>query len=349
MRFLSYVSIASMLIVGCSSDNKQTAPPKPPPTAVDVMIARSAALSDRMEFNGSVLASESVELHVESSGRLVSIYQNDGVTVKSGTLLAKVNDAELQAQLRQQNVQLDLARKHKTRLEQLVSVNGVNQSDYDEAVSKVASLEAAVDVIKAQIEKTEVRARFDGTLGLRTVSSGAYVTPQTILGSLQQKGKIKIDFTVPEQYRSSVRTGMPVTIVGTGSTRDTVTGVVSATEAQVNSATRNLRCRVSISSGEYMPGSFVKVLVPRSTSCISVPSQCIIPDAVSDKVITVRNGKGTFTNIRTGARTRGYVEIVEGLSEGDTVIVTGVLFVRPDSPVKIRSIKTFDSSGEELD
>ncbi|MFM9050727.1 MAG: efflux RND transporter periplasmic adaptor subunit [Bacteroidota bacterium] len=344
MRISKFITAVSLTVLSCSSDSKQTAPPKPPPTAVDVMVAQFTTLADRLECNGSVLASESVELRVESSGRLISIYQKDGVFVKAGTLLAKVNDAELQAQLRQQNILLELARKNKSRLEQLVALNGVNQSDYDEAVSKVATIEAAIDVIKAQIEKTEVRARFDGVLGLRTVSVGAYVTPQTLLGILQQKGQVKVDFTVPEQYRSYVKIGSRINIAGTGTSRDTLVGTVSATETQVNSSTRNLVCRVLLSYDGFLPGSFVKVLIPRATSCIAIPSQCIIPDAVSDKVLVVKEGKGSFANIRTGARTRGFVEVIDGLSEGDSVIVTGVLFVRPDSPVKIRSVKTFDTT-----
>ncbi|MFM7216825.1 MAG: efflux RND transporter periplasmic adaptor subunit [Bacteroidota bacterium] len=351
MRIFKILPIIIAGVLSCTSDQKQTAPPPSPPTAVDVIVAAPILLSDVVECNGSVVASESVELHVETAGRLVSIYPNDGATVRSGTLLAKVNDAELQAQLRQQTVQLDLARKQKTRLEQLVAVNGVNQSDYDDAVNKVAVLEASIEMTKAQIEKTEVRARFDGTLGIRTVSPGAYVTPQTMLGTLQEKGTLKIDFTIPEQYRDVLRTGMTLRILQSGGNKDSATATLSAIDPQVNPETRNLRCRAKLTSGKTMPGAFVKVLVPRSTNCIAVPSQCIIPDAVSDKVLVVKEGKGLFANVRTGARTRGYVQLVEGISEGDTVIATGVLFVRPKSPVKVRSViqPELPSSGKGVD
>lgn len=342
MRSLPIIIFLSVLIISCSGDQKQAGGSGPAPVAVDVLIAAETILSNELEGNGTVLSREMVELRPETSGRLVQLKLTDGAFVRKGTLLAKINDAELQAQLRQQTVQLDLARRNKGRYEELLTVNGVNQADYDAAVNEVAALEAAVDITRAQIEKTEVRAPFDGRLGLRMVSPGAYVTPQTLLGTLQESDQVKIDFTLPEQYGERIRTGMDVRVIGAG--ENEVFAVIQAIDPQVNTSTRNLRVRAGLKSGYLKPGSFVKVRVQDPVQGIVVPTEAIIPDAVSSKLILVRQGKGVFVNVKTGFRTPDFVHIAEGLTKGDSIVVTGVLFVRPNAPIKVRSVKPLVTS-----
>ena len=159
------------------------------PVTVDVIIAEKVNFPSTIEVNGVTLSEEMIELHPEISGRITYLNIPDGATVKEGAILAKINDADLQAQLEQQRIQLDLALKTEQRLKQLLTVNGINQSDYDVALSQVNSVKANIKVLKAQIDKTVVRASFSGKLGLRMVSPGAYVTPQTSLGTLQESTK----------------------------------------------------------------------------------------------------------------------------------------------------------------
>jgi membrane fusion protein (multidrug efflux system) len=335
-----YLCFSLFFLAACGGDKKSAAPPTSP-TSVDVMIAGYTETADILECNGSVLAAEMVELHPETSGRLVTVSMSDGAHVARGTLLAKINDAELQAQLRQQQVQLDLARKNKARFEKLLLVNGVNQADYDAAIGQVASLEAAVDITKAQIDKTELRAPFSGTLGLRQVSAGAYVKPETVLGMLQEDGPLRIDFTLPEQFVGRLKKGTPLQIItGTG---DTLLSQVAAFDPQVNAITRNIKARAMVRSSALLPGAYVKVQLQHPIKGMLVPTQSIIPDAISDKLMLVKDGKGKFVNVKTGFRTSDLVEIKEGISVGDTIIVTGVLFVRPKADVKIRAVK--DLSG----
>lgn len=335
MRLLYSLSIG-FLLLACSG-KKSEAPLKPPPVAVDVIVASEMDIPEDLTGNGTVLPAEVVELHMESSGRLISLNMKDGAFVRKGVLLAKTNDAELQAQLRQQRVRLDLARKNKDRYEKMLSVNGINQADYDEAVNEVASLEAAVDMTLAQIEKTELRAPFDGILGLRMVSPGAYITPQTVLGSILEEGPLRIDFTVPEQYASGLKQGKTLFIIAANG--DSASAILLAVDPQANTATRNVRARAVVQEGKLTPGAYVKVRLRRQLKGIVIPTPCIIPDAVANKVILVREGKGTYVPIKTGLRTDEVVQVTEGLTAGDSVIVTGVLFVRPNAPVKIRSVK----------
>lgn len=342
MRHRSFLLPLSLLILfSCKQSGPPAGAERTAPAAVDVMVAGLDTVPQDIEVNGTVLAQESVELRPETSGRIVELDMEDGAVVGKGALLARVNDAELRAQLRQQEVQLELARKNLDRLNQLLAVNGVNQADIDATVSQVASLDAAVKVTQAQLDKTEIRAPFAGRLGLRQISPGAYVTPATLLTTLQATDRIKVDFAVPETYGRRLKKGMPVLLEDMNG--NTLTAEVSAIEPLVNATTRNIKVRALLPQNDLVPGSFVKVRLRQSADGILVPTAAVIPDALSSKVVVVRAGKGKFVNVKTGVRTPDFVEITEGLSQGDSVIVTGVLFVRPNAPVKVRSVRSRSS------
>lgn len=309
------------------------------PVTVDVIVAQKVLFPSSIEVNGESLSEEMVELHPEISGRLTYLNIPDGATVEKGTLLAKINDADLQAQLEQQKVQLDLAVKTEKRLKELLAVNGINQSDYDAALSQVNTTDANIKVLNAQIDKTVVRAPFSGKLGLRMVSPGAYVTSLTLLGTLQQSDNIKIDFTVPEFYANLVRVGKTVSIQ-TNESDEKQPAVISALEPQINIDTRNIKVRARLKRGNISPGTFLKVLLNKDEEGIVVPSNALIPDASSNQVIVVKKMKAVFVNVETGIRNADVVEILSGINSGDTIVISGVLFVRPNSFLKIRNIKT---------
>ncbi len=308
------------------------------PVTVDVIIAKKVVFPSTIEVNGVSLSEEMIELHPEISGRITYLNIPDGALVEKGAVLVKINDADLQAQLEQQKIQLDLAQKTEQRLKQLLTVNGINQSDYDVALSQVNSVNANIKVLKAQIDKTVVRAAFSGRLGLRMVSPGAYVTPQTLLGTLQETENIKIDFTVPEYYKDLARVGNKI-LIQTNESDEKQTAVISAIEAQINVETRNIKVRARLQNSNISPGTFVKVLLGRDEEGIVVPSNALIPDASSNQVVIVKNRKAVFVKVETGMRNADVVELSDGINPGDTIIVSGVLFVRPDALVKIRTVK----------
>jgi membrane fusion protein (multidrug efflux system) len=306
---------------------------------VDVIVAKKVHFPSTIEVNGESLSEEMIELHAEISGRLIYLNIPDGAVVQKGTVLAKINDADLQAQLEQQKVQLNLAVKTEQRLRELLTVNGINQADYDAALSLVNTINANIKVLNAQIDKTVVRAAFSGKLGLRMVSPGAYVTPLTLLGTLQEADNIKIDFTLPEFYANMARVGNTV-FIQTNESEDKLPAVISAIEPQINSATRNIKARARLNSGKISPGSFVKVLLTKDEEGILVPSNALIPDAASNQVVIIRKSKTIFANVETGTRNADLVQLSGGVKEGDTIVVSGVLFVRPNTLVKIRAVKT---------
>jgi membrane fusion protein (multidrug efflux system) len=341
MRLIQFLTFPLLMValLSCSSKAKDKATDKEkPPVAVDVIVAGNSSFSSDIEVNGTVLSNEMVELHPEVGGRLTYLNIPDAAFVKAGTILARVNDADLQAQLQQQKVQLDLAVKTEQRLKKLLEVNGVDQASYDAALSQVNLINANINVLKAQIDKTVIKAPFDGKLGLRLVSEGAYVSTATIIGTLQQTDKIKIDFAVPEAYQSLVKIGKTVSIQTNESNED-MHATISAIEPQINTTTRNIKVRARLDKGNISPGAFVKVLLNEKMKGIVVPTNSIIPDALSSQVVVLKKGKAVFQNVETGIRNSDVVEITSGIQAGDSIIVSGVLYVRPDGKVKVKKVR----------
>lgn len=341
-KFLSFFVLISVLTSCGGSDKEKKGAAnqagQQPPVFVDVILASYQPLTNTIEANGSVVANETTELRPEVSGRLTYLNIPEGRSVSKGMVLARINDADLQAQLTKLRAQLSLAEKTEERLRKLLEVEGINRADYDVAVNQVNTIRADIGVTQANISRTVVRAPFSGTIGLRNVSPGAYVSPQTVLATLQQVSRSKIDFTLPEAYANAVKTGKDVVVDINGEKRR---ATVLAVEPTANTATRNVTVRAIVDNGVINPGSFVKVLIDAGSKAktILVPTASIIPEANARKVIVVKNGKGINTTVETGLRTASGVEILSGLNEGDSVVVTGVLYVRPNSKLKVRSVK----------
>ena len=211
LKLIIGISLILAAMISCKSKAKeQTGNKERPPVPVEVIIAANTDFASDIEVNGTVLSEEMIEIHPEVSGRITYLNIPDGAKVTEGTVLARINDADLQAQLQQQKVQLELAEKTEQRLKKLLEVNGVDQASYDAALSQVNLYNANINVLQAQIDKTVVKAPFTGRLGLRLVSEGAYVSTATAIGTLQQTDKIKIDFSVPESYENLVKIGSSI-------------------------------------------------------------------------------------------------------------------------------------------
>jgi membrane fusion protein (multidrug efflux system) len=311
------------------------------PTMVDVIVAKSQSIGNQVEVNGTVVASEFAELRPEVSGLLTFLSVPEGSVIQKGTVIARVNSADLEAQLNKLKVQLDLAETTEKRLKQLIDINGVNQADYDISINTVNGLKADMQYTQALIEKTVVRAPFTGTIGLRKVSAGSYVSPNSVIASMQQLTQLRVDFTVPEVYQNYVSKGSSVQILVDESKGTRQSARIIASEPQVNQSTRNLTVRAVLNGTSLTPGSFVKVYLNEGAekSSILIPANSIIPEARSKKVVTVKNGKAAFVSVETGARQEEYIEVTKGLSVGDSVVVSGVLFARPDAPVKVRAVR----------
>jgi len=329
-----------LLLNSCNSKNKTNEKKATPPAAIDVSIAKLETYNNTIQANGTIIANEYIEIKPEINGRIVSLNINEGKPVAEGTLLAKIFDDDLQAQLKKYQAQLKIAQTTEQRLKNLIQANGINQQDYDIAANNVNNTQADIDYTKAQIRKTEIRAPFSGIIGLRMISKGAFVSQNTVLASLQQIQQLKVDFVLPENYANLLKTGRKVAIINNN---EKLTATIIAIEPLINTATRNIKVRALLNSkkANINPGAFVKVNIGEDElrKAILIPTNCIIPDTRNSKVALIKNGKVTLTPIETGYRSKDKVEIIKGIEVGDTFAINGILFLKPNAVVKIKSVK----------
>ena len=346
MKFLVISFIAVCTLAGCSSKRKeeataqQKAGPRPP-AKVDVYIVQAKTVTESLEIPGTLVANESTEIHPEISGRIISLYVREGAFVGKGSLLAKLYDADLQAQRRKLEVQLKIAQSSENRSQQLLKIGGISREDYDVASLNVSNIRADLDIIRTSISKTEIRAPFSGKLGLKEVSTGAFVTPASVITSIQKTTGLRLDFNVPEKYTGQIRPGQYVNFTVEGNERN-YTATVMATESGIAEETRSLTIRALVKGDEtgLIPGAFAKVKLEFTPdpNAIMIPTQAIIPQARGKKVYVYNNGKADFIDVETGIRDSSNVQITSGLSKGDTVIVTGLLSLKPEAKVSIKRI-----------
>lgn len=311
------------------------------PAVVNVIVVRSDRVESRLTVAGSVLANEEALLKPEAAGKIISLNVKEGTEVQRGQLLVKLNDAPLQAQLKKAQVQQTLAQERGERLKKLLEVRGVSQEEYDVAQTALNAAAADVELVKAQIEETEIRAPFSGIIGLRNVSEGSYVSNSDVIASIQQTDPVKIDFAVPEKYASQVHAGDTVLVAVEGTRKD-YTAKVYAIDPKIDPATRSLRVRAICSNPkrEIFPGAYARVtLVLRSASAPTLPTMAVIPDLRGQKAYVVKQGLAQPVKIETGARTDSTIEVISGINPGDSVITSGLLQIKPGSPVKIQELK----------
>ncbi|MCX6203376.1 MAG: efflux RND transporter periplasmic adaptor subunit [Bacteroidetes bacterium] len=338
MRKLFILSFVCMIAaVGCKEKPKSSDKFNAnAPVFVDIAIAATQVVDKSVEVNGSVLAAESIELRPEINGRITYLQIPEGKTVQAGTILAKINDADLQAQLEKIKVQLELANINEQRNLQLLKVKGINQSDYDISLQQVKSSKADLAYTQSLIDKTIVKAPFTGQIGLRQVSLGAFINTTSTIATLQKTDKLKIDFTLPEMFESYVKVGKSIKVQGIESGKTKLNASIFAIEPQINTTTRNIKVRAQL-QGKMLPGAYVKVYLAENSKkpIIMVPTNVIIPESKSKQVAIVKNGMAQFVDVETGYRTASAVEIVKGINVGDSVIVAGMLFVRQGNKLKV--------------
>jgi membrane fusion protein (multidrug efflux system) len=311
------------------------------PMQVDATILRPGTMTERLRTTGTLRADESVELTPEASGKVTSIQFEEGAQVQAGALLVQINDAELQAERKRLEHRLELASAQAERQKRLLAEGGVSQETYDATANEVEVLKAELELIEARIEKTQVRAPFGGGVGLRAVSEGAYVTPQTRITTLQRVDPIKIDFSVSEKYAARLQAGQPISFSVRG-IEESRNGEVYATDTQVDADTRTLqvRARAPNPDGLLRPGMFAEVTVTLGTidDALVVPSFAVVPTLDGQRVFVAENGTAQPRNITLGMRTDSTVQVTDGLSLRDTVITSGIQELRAGLPVRLEML-----------
>ena len=304
-------------------------------------VVKKTTYNQQVETNGTLVAGEFIEIKSEISGRVVQQFLSDGVDVQKGALLVKLFDGDLRAQFNKFSTQLLLAEANENRLRNLLVIKGISQQEYDNALGEVNNLKADMELVRVNMTKTEVRAPFAGRLGLRMVSDGAYVTPAVVMSNLFQNRTLKLDFSVAEKFINKFKKGQNVTFfIDAESQAHQAT--ISAIEPQIDLATRTQKIRAMVNNSKniFSAGTFVRVSLNAAApeNAILIPSQAIIPEARNKKVMLLKNGKCVAQIVEVGERESDKVQIIKGLSEGDTIAVSGIMQLKPEMAVKLSQI-----------
>lgn len=301
------------------------------PPVFSGIIAEGFPINRNIEAPGTILANETTDMQPEISGRVVSINFKEGNYVKAGTLLVKLFDADLQAQLKKLAVQLNIAEATEKRQKELLAINGTSQQDFDNASLNVNNIKADMDLLKVRIAQTEVRAPYNGKLGLRNISLGAYVNPSTIITNISQMDVIKVEFAVPEKYAHEMMPNKVLTL-RTANLEKVYYATVVASQNLISAETRNLMVKAIVKhpDNRITPGTFVEVSIGLgyNSNAIMIPTQAIIPSTRTKRVIVFRDGKAVFQDVKTDFRDASRIEVTEGISLGDTIITSGLLSIK---------------------
>lgn len=305
---------------------------------VRAVVLSQQGLTDGIFVSGSLVPDEEVNLSFESSGKITDIFFKEGTHVEKGELLAKINDAPLQADLRKKQAQVKLMQDRLFRAKALLEKEAVSKEAFQEAEANLAALEAEIEGVEAQIEQTELRAPFSGIIGLRQVSVGAYATTTTEVATLTKTAPLKVEFNVPERYAGMLPEGTELTFTAEGDLT-TRNAKVYASDSRVDPETRTFAIRAIYpnADGKLIPGRYVNVnlVTQRFDNTLAVPSEAIVSEMGIDKVFVCKNGKAQPVEIAKGLRTDAMVQVLRGLVPGDTVITSGTMQLRSGQNVVV--------------
>ncbi len=312
---------------------------------VKVLVARPSDLQEVIKATGTLIADEQVDLTFETQGKIKEIYFTEGTRVSQGQLLAKLNDDDLQAQLKKLNLQNNLLQEKANRQKILLEREAISRESYDQLITDLQSNEAEIKIILVNIAKTEIRAPFDGIIGLRYLSEGAYVNPGMRVARLIKIRPLKVEFSIPERYAGNVKVGNILSFRIEGSPEE-YRASVYAVEPIIDAATRTITLRALFPNEQMQlqPGRYVTVqlIIREKKDAIKLPTEAIIPELGSEKVFVINNGKAADTKVTIGLRTPEFVEVTKGIKAGDTVIVSGIMQLRAGMPVNIIAVDSTD-------
>ncbi|MGV3586213.1 MAG: efflux RND transporter periplasmic adaptor subunit [Adhaeribacter sp.] len=306
---------------------------------VSGVVVQPQEFANTLAVTGSIEANEQVEIRGQVAGIIQSITFEEGSLVKKGQVLVKVDDTELRAQLSQALTRQSLAAENARRAQLLLQKEAISREELDVAAAELKSLQAQTQLIQAQLAKTTIRAPFSGRIGLRNVSAGGYLTPETVVANLVSTDPVKLTFSVPEKYANQVKNNTEITFTVAGTT-EKYTAKVYAIEPGIEATTRTLQLRAKAANpnGALRPGSFANVVLPLTTinDALLVPTQAIVPVQNGKKVFVTENGKAKEVMVEASTRTEKDILITSGLKAGDTVLTTGIMTLKPDAPVKVK-------------
>ena len=307
------------------------------PASVLVATVRSQPFAQDMEAIGTARANEALDVTAKVSNRIAAIRFREGQQVKEGDVLVEFDGDQLRASLAEAEAALSDSRSQFSRSKELYATKALSEVVLVQLQATLSANEARVAGARSLLNDTVIRAPFAGRVGLRQISVGSLVSPGAVITTLDDTSVIKLDFSVPEVFLASLREGLEITAHTTAYAATTFKGVVSSIDSRLDPLSRAIivRARIENRDGRLKPGMLMTVKLMRSEApALMIPEQALVPEGDRKFVFAVRDSKALRMEVKTGRRRPGEVEILNGLTEGDVIVVEGTQKVRDGAPVK---------------
>ncbi|MEX1220669.1 MAG: efflux RND transporter periplasmic adaptor subunit [Idiomarina sp.] len=330
---VAYVFLVAEQGADGGNDNAESVP-------VRVQVAEESEFRDIIEALGTAQANESVVITAQSQELVESIYFDDGENVEKGDLLVELDSREEQARVQELEFRLQEAKRQYGRLQNLARENVASRQQLEEQDVLVKEITALLEVAETQLAKMKISAPFSGRLGIRQISLGALVSPGDVITTLDDVSPIKVDFNVPELYFASLQEGQSVITRSAAYPGEQFEGEIRSIDSRVDPLTRSIlvRARVNNEDGRLRPGMLLRVTLLRSVDTTMVlPEKALIPIRDRQYVYVINeNNRAVQTEVTIGRRKPGVVEIINGIEDGDKIVIEGIVRLRDGVPVTIQ-------------
>jgi membrane fusion protein (multidrug efflux system) len=299
--------------------------------------------TDQIEAVGTLLAQESASISANVTEAVVELRFDDGQPVKAGDILARLDSVEEEATREAARAALAEQSREINRLSDLVKQGAAPAVRLEERETLAELARRRLEEAEAKLADRKIVAPFDGIVGLRRISVGALVTPGTVIATLDQISRMKLDFTVPESFLSDLKPGLKIAAVSTAYPDRKFEGTVTQIDSRIDPVTRSVAVRAEIPNpdGELRPGMLMTTLLHRNPrTSPAVPERAVVPVGRESFVYLVRrtpDGKASAERvpIKAGAREPGIVEALSGLKPGDEIVTDGVMGLTTGAPLQI--------------
>lgn len=324
------------MFISCSGSDQKNGSNNSKSISVRYLVVSEDTFNTNYTTNGNILPFEEVNVRSEITGRVQSIHFEEGQLIKKGQLIISLDARELQADLEKTNVLLRQSKIDLDRRESLLESKAISQEEFDQFSNRHEELQATRSQLIARMDAYQVRAPFNGTIGLRYVSEGAMVSVGDLFTNVAVQNPLKIEFAIPEKYAQVIRVGDKIKF-NVRNLKDTLEATVYAKDSRIQSDSRALRVRAEFDNhdGRITPGGFASVVYPLQVNdkAILIPTDAIISQNDGEFVIKINGGIAQKIKISTTERTSTSALVSSGLQNNDTIALTGLLYLRDGIPV----------------
>lgn len=312
-------------------------------TSVKTTTVKLAEFTDSVEAIGTTRANEQVLITSKYSELVEELFFTDGQIVNKGDVLVKLNNQEELAKVNELNANLSESMAQFKRYQDLLNNKAISKSLVDQQEAKVKAIAAQLQSAHTKLDDLTIKAPFSGVLGFREISVGAYINAGSVITSLDDLSVIKIDFTLPERFLTTVQVGQSLTAYSSAYKNQPFIGHISSIDSRINPITRSLKVRAQISNEDLKlrPGMLLNLtLVLQQETLLQLPESTILPIEDKHFVFVVVDGAGDKQiaqrkSIIIGRRHRGIVEVLRGIEQGEQVVTEGALKLRDGAIVEV--------------